>query len=191
MSEHINKEAFRDSIATVASDGKRNWIFPKQPKGRYYNWRSYLSYFLLAVLFGLPWIKVGGEPLVLLNVVQRKFILFGLAFSPQDFHLFAILMITGVVFIALFTVVFGRIFCGWVCPQTIFMEMVFRKIEYWIEGDANAQKRLNKAPWNADKIKKKAIKQGLFLLVSAIIAHTFLAYIIGIDEVLATVTQSP
>lgn len=186
-----SKDNFRDSIATVNKDGSRQWIYPKKPQGRYYNWRSYLSYVLLAVLFGLPWIKVGGEPLIMLNVLERKFILFGLAFTPQDFHLFAILMITAVVFIALFTVVFGRLFCGWVCPQTIFMEMVFRKIEYWIEGDANAQRKLNNAPWNSDKIRKKAIKQGLFLLVSALIAHTFLAYIIGMDAVLATVSQSP
>ncbi|MEM1359043.1 MAG: 4Fe-4S binding protein [Bacteroidota bacterium] len=128
-----NKDAFRDSIGTVDAEGKRRWVFPKQPKGRYYNWRSYLSYALLLVLFGLPWIKIGGEPLIMLNVLERKFILFGLSFSPQDFHLFAILMITAVVFISLFTVVFGRLFCGWVCPQTIFMEMVFRKVEYWIE----------------------------------------------------------
>lgn len=183
--------SFRDTIGTVDADGKRRWVFPKRPEGRFYRWRSYLSYVLLAVLFGLPWIEVGGEPLLLFNILEREFILFGLAFSPQDFHLFAILMITGVVFITLFTVVFGRLFCGWVCPQTIFMEMVFRKIEYWVEGDANAQRKLTKAPWTAKKIRKKVLKQGLFLLVSALIAHTFLAYIIGMDAVLATVRQSP
>lgn len=185
------QQSFRDTIATVDEHGKRRWIYPKRPSGNYYNWRTYVSYALLLVLFGLPFIKVNGEPFILLNVVERHFILFGLAFTPQDFHLFAILMITLVVFIALFTVVFGRLFCGWVCPQTIFMEMVFRKIEYWIEGDANAQRRLAKAPWNAEKIRKKVTKQALFVLVSALIAHTFLAYIIGIDSVWALVTQSP
>ncbi|MEL7160161.1 MAG: 4Fe-4S dicluster domain-containing protein [Bacteroidota bacterium] len=187
----INKDAFRDTIATVDEEGRRKWIFPKKPNGRFYRWRTYLSYGLLLVLFGLPWVRIGGEPLVLLNVLERKFILFGLAFSPQDFHLFAILMITAVVFISLFTVIFGRLFCGWVCPQTIFMEMVFRKVEYWIEGDANAQRKLDKAPWTAKKIRKKALKQGAFLLISALIAHTFLAYIIGTDAVIATVSQSP
>ena len=191
MSTDRDKDAFRDTIATVNKDGSREWVYPKKPSGRYYKWRSYVSYVLLIVLFGLPWIKVGGEPLVLFNVLERHFILFGITFTPQDFHLFAIMMITGVVFISLFTVVFGRLFCGWVCPQTIFMEMVFRKIEYWIEGDANAQRRLNKAPWNAVKIRKKVLKQSIFLLISALIAHTFLAYIIGIDEVLATISQSP
>ncbi len=186
-----NEDDFRDTIATVDETGKRRWVYPRQPDGRFYRWRSYVSYLLLLVLFGLPWVRVGGEPLLLFNVLERKFILFGLAFTPQDFHLFAILMITAVVFIALFTVVFGRIFCGWVCPQTIFMEMVFRKIEYWIEGDANAQRRLNKAPWTPEKIRKKVIKQALFLLISILIAHTFLAYLIGTDAVLATVSQSP
>jgi polyferredoxin len=191
MSTDRDKDAFRDTIATVNKDGGREWVYPKKPDGRYYKWRSYLSYVLLVVLFGLPWIKVNGEPLLLFNVLERNFIIFGMAFSPQDFHLFAIMMITAVVFIALFTVVFGRLFCGWICPQTIFMEMVFRKIEYWIEGDANAQRRLDKAPWSSEKIRKKVLKQGLFLLVSALIAHTFLAYIIGVDEVLATISQSP
>lgn len=191
MTKNKGKEDFRDTIGTVDADGKRKWVYPKKPDGRFYQWRTYLSYLLLVVLFGLPWIRVGGEPLVLLNVLERHFILFGLSFSPQDFHLFAILMITGVVFIILFTVVFGRLFCGWVCPQTIFMEMVFRKIEYWIEGGANAQRKLAKAQWNGKKIRKKVLKHGLFLLVSALIAHTFLAYIISTDNVIELVSQSP
>jgi polyferredoxin len=182
---------FRDTIATVDEDGNRRWIYPKQPDGRYYQWRTYLSYLLLLVLFGLPFVHVNGEPLILLNVLERHFILFGLAFTPQDFHLFAILMITAVVFIALFTVIFGRLFCGWVCPQTIFMEMVFRKIEYWIEGDGNAQRRLANAPWTQDKIIKKVSKHTIFLLISALIAHTFLAYVIGVEELYATISQSP
>lgn len=182
---------FRDTIATVDADGKRRWVYPKRPNGRFYQWRTYLSYLLLLILFGLPWIRVGGEPIFMFNVLERHFILFGLNFTPQDFHLFAIVMITAVVFIALFTVVFGRLFCGWVCPQTIFMEMIFRKIEYWVEGNANQQRKLDKADWTTEKIRKKILKHGLFLIVSALIAHTFLAYIIGIDEVLATVSQSP
>ena len=185
------KPDFRDTIATVDAQGRRQWLYPKQPAGRFYRWRSYLSYALLAVLFGLPWLRVGGEPLFLFNVLERHFVLFGLSFTPQDFHLFAILMITLMVFIILFTAVFGRLFCGWVCPQTVFMEMVFRKIEYWIEGDAGAQKRLARAPWTATKLRKKVLKHALFLLVAALIAHTFLAYIIGTDALLATVRQSP
>ncbi|MTB51835.1 4Fe-4S dicluster domain-containing protein [Lewinella sp. W8] len=185
------KGTYRDSIATVGDDGKRQWIYPKKPNGRFYRWRTWVSWGLLAILFGLPFIKMGGEPLVLLNVLERRFILFGLHFTPQDFHLFAILMITAVVFIILFTVIWGRLFCGWVCPQTIFMEMVFRKVEYWIEGDANAQRRLNKAPWNAEKILKKGGKQLIFILISALIAHTFWSYLIGVERVQEIVTGGP
>ena len=182
-------EEFRDSIATVDSRGKRNWIYPQKPKGRFTNARTYLSWVLLAVLFGMPFIKVGGEPLLLFNILERKFILFGIQFMPQDFHLFVLAMLTLIVFIILFTVVFGRLFCGWVCPQTIFMEMVFRKIEYWIEGDANAQRRLNKAPWNRDKIIKKVSKQAIFFAIAVLVANTFLAYIIGLDQVIQIASE--
>ena len=182
-------ESFRDSIATVDKEGKRSWIFPKRPKGRFYNARTFVSWVLLAVLFGIPFIKVHGDPLLLFNILERKFILFGIVFMPQDFHLFALAMITLMVFIVLFTVVFGRLFCGWICPQTIFMEMVFRKIEYWIEGDANAQRRLANAPWTTEKIIKKGSKHVLFYGIAILIANTFLSYIIGMDEVLKIISE--
>jgi polyferredoxin len=176
-------EIYRDQIATVDESGKRVWIYPKKPKGRFTNARTYLSWVLLAILFGMPFIKLNGEPFLLFNILERKFILFGILFMPQDFHLFVLAMLTLMVFIVLFTVVWGRLFCGWVCPQTIFMEMVFRKIEYWIEGDANAQRRLNKAPWTTQKIIKKVGKQAIFFAIAVLVANTFLAYIIGIDQV--------
>ncbi len=189
--QDIDTEFYRDQIATVDKSGKRLWIYPKKPKGWFTNMRTYVSWGLLAILFLLPFIKIHGEPLVLLNVLERRFILFGIGFAPQDFHLFVLAMLTFIVFVVLFTVIYGRLFCGWICPQTIFMEMVFRKIEYWIEGDARAQQRLNKAPWTTDKIIKKSSKQGLFILISILIAHTFLSYIIGLEEVVKIVSQSP
>ncbi|MDX1477921.1 MAG: cytochrome c oxidase accessory protein CcoG [Saprospiraceae bacterium] len=182
-------EEFRDHIGTVNEEGKRNWIFPTKPQGRFYKWRTYVSWVLLGLLFGMPFIKVNGEPFLLFNVLQRKFILFGIVFTPQDLHLFALAMITLVVFIALFTVVFGRLFCGWACPQTIFMEMVFRKIEYAIDGDANAQRRLAKAPWTLEKVWKRLLKHGIFFAIAVLIANTFLAYIIGVDDVFRIVRE--
>ncbi|MCB0567110.1 MAG: 4Fe-4S binding protein [Phaeodactylibacter sp.] len=182
-------EAYRDSIATVDEAGKRVWIYPKKPKGPYTNARTYLSWVLLAFLFGMPFIKVNGDPILLFNILERKFILFGITFMPQDFHLFVLAMLTFIIFIVLFTVVWGRLFCGWVCPQTIFMEMVFRKIEYAIEGDANAQRRLDKAPWTTDKIIKKVGKQTIFFVIAVLVANTFLAYIIGIDQVISIATE--
>jgi cytochrome c oxidase accessory protein FixG len=174
---------FRDSVATISKEGKRNYISPQKPKGRLYNLRSYFSYFYLALFFTLPFVKIDGEPMFLFNILERKFILFGKIFWPQDFFIFAIGLLTFLVFIILFTVAFGRIFCGWACPQTIFMEMVFRKVEYWIEGDSNQQKKLNAMPWNGEKLRKRGTKIVVFFAISFLIANFFLGYIIGIDEV--------
>jgi cytochrome c oxidase accessory protein FixG len=174
--------SFRDKVATVDQKGKRIWMFPHKPHGKLYNARTWISAIYLLVFFGLPFIKVNDHPVFLINILERKFILFGQIFWPQDFFIFALGMVVFIVFVALFTVVFGRVFCGWACPQTVFMEMVFRKIEYWIEGDGPQQKLLANAPWNAEKILKKASKISAFWIVSFIIANTFLAYIMGIDE---------
>ena len=179
-----NPEAFRDSVATITKEGKRNYITPKKPKGPYYNKRTWFSIFYLVVFFTLPFLKVNDAPLFMLNVLERKFIIFGMIFWPQDFFIFGIAMITFIVFIILFTVVFGRIFCGWACPQTIFMEMVFRKIEYWIDGDYTSQKNLRKMPWNAEKTRKRVTKFILFFLLSFIIANFFLAYLISMDKLI-------
>ena len=128
-------ESFRDSIATVDKQGKRVWVYPKKPGGKWFTKRALLGYTLLVVLFAGPFIRIGGEPLMLIDVLERRFVIFGQTFWPQDIHLFVLAAITLVIFIALFTVAFGRLFCGWVCPQTIFMELVYRRIEYWVEGD--------------------------------------------------------
>jgi cytochrome c oxidase accessory protein FixG len=178
------EEAFRDRIATVNEDGKRIWIFSKKPKGKFYNKRKLVSYFLLAFLFAAPHIKLGGHQLLLFNVLEPKFILFGKVFWPQDMFLFAVTLIVSVVFVILFTIIYGRIFCGWVCPQTIFMEMLFRRIEYLIEGDWTYQKKLDSMPWNREKITKRVIKHIIFWIISFMIANTFLAYIIGSDQLI-------
>lgn len=189
--EEYMDQSFRDSIGTVNEEGKRNWIYPKKPSGRYYNARTAVSILLLGLLFSGPFIRISGKPLLLINILERKFIIFGQVFWPQDFYIFVLVMLAGILFIVLFTVVFGRLFCGWVCPQTIFMEMVFRKIEYWIEGDFRQQRKLNKSPWNAEKIRKKALKHAVFFLISFLISNTFLAYIIGSDELVKTITDNP
>lgn len=181
--------SFRDRIATVDEKGKRNWIFAQKPKGKLYRWRSAISWLFFVILIGLPFIKANGRPLFLFNIPEAKFIIFGKIFWPQDFFIFGLTMITFLVFIILFTAAFGRLFCGWVCPQTIFMEMVFRKIEYLIEGDASSQRQLNKAPWNFKKIVRKTSKHLVFFLLSFIIANIFLSYIIGVDELKKIMTE--
>jgi cytochrome c oxidase accessory protein FixG len=183
------EESFRDSVSHIDQQGKRVWFFPKQPSGKFYNWRSRVSWIYIVIFFTLPFIEWKGDPLFLFNIVERKFILFGVRFWPQDFFIFMLGMIIFIIFIALFTVVFGRVFCGWVCPQTIFMEMIFRKIEYAIEGNAARQKQLKNGPWTNEKIKKRALKIVLFLIVSFMVAHTLLAYIIGVKEVWKIITE--
>src|SRR5688500_1785800 len=155
-------QSFRDSVATISKQGKRNYLFPKKPKGKFYNLRTLTSVIYLVVFFTLPFIKVDEEPLFMFNVLERKFIFFGQVFWPQDFFIFAIGLLTFIVFIIFFTVVFGRVFCGWACPQTIFMEMVFRKIKYWFDGNAREQKRRKAIPWNAYKILKRNVKITIF-----------------------------
>lgn len=187
----FNDDSFRDSISTIDATGKRAWVFPKIPKGILYERRKWLSYFLLLFLISAPFIKVNHHQFMMFNVLERRFTIFGFPFWPQDFHLFVIIMIIGVVGLALFTVAFGRIFCGWFCPQTIFMEMVFRRIEFWIDGDRGAQIRLAKQEWNTEKIRKRLLKWFIFFLVSFGIANVFLAYLISSDKLLLLIKEGP
>ncbi|MBN8222818.1 MAG: cytochrome c oxidase accessory protein CcoG [Spirochaetes bacterium] len=175
-------EEYRDHINTVNAQGKRAWIFAKKPKGKFYNWRTLVSYVLLFLMFAGPYVRIHGQPILLLNVLERKFILFGFVFWPQDFYIVVLGLLAMILTIVLFTSVFGRIWCGWTCPQTIFLEMLFRKIEYAIEGDFQEQKQLAIAPWNAGKIFKKTSKVVIFYTLSFLIANTFLSYIIGSEE---------
>lgn len=187
--ENEENSSFRDRIATINEGGKRNWIYPKKPSGSFYTKRKILSYFYLIIFFTLPFIKISGHPIILLNILERKFVIFGAVFWPHDFFIFGIAMLTFIVFIVLFTVVFGRLFCGWACPQTIFLEMVFRRFEYLIEGDATHQKALNNLPWNREKITKKSIKFIVFFVISFIISNTFLAYVIGVDQLFQIISE--
>ncbi|MBE0637252.1 MAG: cytochrome c oxidase accessory protein CcoG [Bacteroidales bacterium] len=185
------KTFFRDRISTINEEGKRRWIYPKRPKGRLTNFRWLVAGFLLTFFFAGPWISYKGEPFMLFNFFERKFILFGQIFWPQDFHLIVLSIITFIVFIILFTVIFGRLFCGWACPQTIFMEFVFRQIEYLIEGDFSKQKKLARMPWNVEKVSKKTLKHIIFYGIAFLVANTFLSYIVGIDQLKELISEGP
>lgn len=189
---HINEpvtESFRDHLATVDEKGKRKWVYAHKPKGRFYTVRSLLSVFYFLVFFGLPLVQVNGRPFIMLNVPKGRFILFSKVFWPQDFFIFGLGMVAFIFFIILFTAAFGRLFCGWACPQTNFMEMMFRKIEFWVLGNAPAQRQLKTAPWTTKKIAKVTLKHVLFFVLSCIIANTFLAYIIGIKDLWKIITE--
>lgn len=184
-------QSFRDSVGTINDQGSRNFLFPKKPQGFYTQRRQWMSYFLLTIFFAIPFIKINGQPFLMMNVLERKFVIFGQIFWPEDFFLFVLAMIIGVLFVAVFTVAFGRLFCGWVCPQTIFMEHVFRRIEYWIDGDRNQQLRLARMPWNGEKIRKRLLKNGIFYFISFVIANFFLMYIIGTEAWWEIVSDDP
>lgn len=184
-------EAFRDSLGIVNRDGKRRWVYPQKPAGRLHRLRVAVTLLLLAILFGAPFLRVDGHPMFLFNLIDRKLILFGTVFGPHDFYLVGLMVIATIVFVILFTVVFGRLFCGWICPQTLFMEMVFRKIDYWIEGDQSAQQRLDESGWTTGKLWRKGLKWGAYAVVAFVIANTLLAYVIGVGQLEKLVRSSP
>lgn len=182
LDELQEAKGFRDTVSTVNSKGERNWVYAAQVSGFFYRRRTILTVLYLLLLFGMPFIKVNGLPFVQFNIPAGKIILFSKIFWPEDFFIFALAMIAFVLFIALFTVIYGRLFCGWACPQTIFMEFIFRPIEWWIEGSPGAQKQLNNGPWTVTKTGKKVIKHIIFFTVSLLIAFTFLSYILGVER---------
>lgn len=187
----LDPTTFRDSVNTMDESGKRKWVYPKKPNGRYTNYRLWVSIFLLIIYFGVPFIKINGNPFLMINILDRQFFMVGQPFYPQDFFILALGAIASLVFIILFTVVFGRIFCGWFCPQTIFMEMIFRKIEYAIEGDRNKQIKLDKQPWNSEKIWKRGLKWSIYIIISLVITHIMFMYIVGYREVFRIMSQGP
>ena len=187
----VDWDDFREHLATATRDGSRRWLYPRQPSGRWYRWRTWLSWVLLIVLFTGPFIRIQGNPLLMLNIVERRFSILGRIFWPQDMILFAVAMLAFFAGIMIFTTAFGRLWCGWTCPQTILMELVFRKLEYWIEGDSVAQRTLDAAPWSARKLRIKLFKHGIFFALSFLIGNTLLAYIIGSDALLQIITDDP
>jgi cytochrome c oxidase accessory protein FixG len=185
------EEDFRDRIATVNQEGKRHWIYAKKPSGKFTDRRKLVAFLLILFLVGMPFIKVNSHPLFLFDIVNRKFLVFGMAFWPQDSFLFALGLINIFLFIIAFTVIFGRLWCGWACPQTIFLEMVFRPIEHLIEGDPIAQKKLNAMPWIGEKLVKKSLKTFIYLVLSFLVGNVLLAWFIGVDALIPIVTSSP
>lgn len=173
----------------VKNEDKRQWIYPKHITGSLSRKRDLVGGLCLLFLFLAPFIRINGEQLILLDIINRRFVFFGLIFAPQDFYLFVLAMLIGVIFVALFTVVYGRVWCGWTCPQTIFMELIFRRVERWIEGDAVRRKKLDAATMTFEKLWKKTLKHTVFVLISFFISNIFLAYIIGTRQLLTIISE--
>ncbi len=188
---HVNKEelSFRDRPINLDDSGSRKWVYAKKPKGKWYRRRTIFSWFVLLFFIAVPFIRINGNPFILLDIAGRKFILFGAIFWAQDTLILALLMLSFILFIILFTVTFGRLWCGWACPQTIFLEMVFRKVEYLIEGDNRKRIALDKGPWTGEKIFKKTVKHFLFILISVAMTNTFLLWFIGSEKWFELIAQ--
>jgi cytochrome c oxidase accessory protein FixG len=187
----VNWSDFRDHLSTADKEGRRRWLFPRKVRGRFFNARTYVSWLLLGLMFAGPFVRLQGNPLLLFNVVERKFIILGQIFWPQDMFMFALALLIYITSILIFTAAYGRLWCGWACPQTVLMEMVFRKIEYLIEGDSHRQRALAQAPWTANKIARKFCKHTIFFGLSFVIGNTLLAYIIGTESLFRIVTDNP
>ena len=187
----VHWEDFRDHLSTAERNGKRRWLYPKKPQGRWHRWRAWMSWGLIALMFAGPFVRIHGNPLLMVNIVDRRFSILGQIFWPQDMVIFAVAMLAFITGIIIFTSAFGRLWCGWTCPQTVMMEMVFRKIEYLIEGDSHAQRALDAAPLSWGKAWRKALKHGVFFGLSWLIGNTLLAYIIGSEQTLAIILDDP
>jgi cytochrome c oxidase accessory protein FixG len=190
-SRDVDWEDFRDHLATADKQGHRRWVYAKKPGGPWFRRRAALSVLLIAIMFAGPWIRIQGNPLLLIDILNRRFSILGQIFWPQDTVIFAVAMLVFITGIIVFTTAFGRLWCGWTCPQTVMMEMVFRRIEYLIEGDAAEQRALDSAPWDARKVFKKSLKHVVFFALSFIIGNTLLAYLIGSERLLAIQFDDP
>ena len=180
-----------DRLTTLDERGHRKWVYPAAIRGVFMRWRKVLGYFVIAVYFVMPWISIGGMQSILLEIPERRFILFGHVFWPQDAFYLVFLLLGMALALFFFTAVAGRVWCGWLCPQTVFMEEIFRKIEEWTEGDHHAQRRLDGEPWSVRKARLKLTKHALFLLFSALVSNTFIAYFVGTEQLLLWMTGSP
>jgi len=172
----VENPAHEGPLSTLARDGRRRWIHPVPSRGRYWKARAALAYGLIALFVGLPWIPINGHPAIHLDLVARQFTFFGKTFHSTDTILLPFLAITGIVGIALFTAMFGRVWCGWGCPQTVYLEFVFRPIESLIEGPALIRSRRSNQQWNRDRILRTALKWAVYLVVAFVLAASFVSY---------------
>lgn len=180
-----------DSVTTINADGSRKFIHAADVRGRFTLLRAIAAWVLIAIYVLLPWIPINGNPAVFFDFQNRQLHLFGLTLLPQDFWL-GFFLITGLGFSLFYiTALFGRVWCGWACPQTVFIDQIFRRIERLIEGDANERRRLDKSPWNQEKMLKRGTKLATFFLVTFAIAHIFIAYFVSIPKLYQMMLHSP
>ena len=180
-----------DSVTTIRADGSHVRLHPADTSGRFLRWRRLTATLLVGVYLALPWIPVGGYPAVLLDLAARRFHFFGWTLAAQDLWLLFFLL-SGLGFGLFFvTALLGRVWCGWACPQTVFLEHVYRRVERWIEGDAVARRRLDAAPWSAGKVARRTAKHAVFVALSLVLAHLLLAYFISVPALWGMMRTAP
>lgn len=187
----MTTELPKERLATMDESGKRVYLYPAAARGRYSARKKFTHAAMILFFLALPWIRPGGHQLLLLDVARREFYFFGLHFRAHNAPLVLFLFLGFAFAIGFVTAVWGRLWCGWACPQTVFTESVFRKIEAFVEGTHLERRALDQAPWTGGKIAKKALKWAGFLAVSLVITHSFLAYFVGSREMLLMVSESP
>ena len=176
-------------LPTLNQDGSRNWIRPKPSQGVWWHRRRVVAYTLMVVFFGIPYVHINGMPAVLLDLPRRHFTILGTTFLPTDTLLLMLLLGSIVVAIFLFSALFGRVWCGWSCPQTVYMEFLFRPIERLIEGGRSGSLILDK---RHDRFNpRRVLKYAVFLLLALFLANTFLAYFVGVADLAQWMRMSP
>lgn len=180
-----------DVASSLRRDGKRNFVHPADVSGRFVRARYAVFALLIAIWALLPWIDVGGHPAVYLDVEERHFYLFGGTFNAQDFWLVFFLLTGIALLLILVTTVLGRVWCGWACPQTVFLEGIFRRIERLVEGPRNMRIKRNEGPLTFEKVWRKALKHVLFVVVALFVAHVFLSFFVSMPSLLSMVQGSP
>jgi cytochrome c oxidase accessory protein FixG len=191
MSKPSIHELPLDRLATTDEVGRRVYLYPADVKGRYRTWRDQVSLVLLAVFLLVPWIKIQGHPALLLDIPNRRFAILGLTFWAHETPLLFLVVSGAILSLFLVTAIWGRVWCGWACPQTVFVDAIFRRIERWTEGDSLARRRLDQQSWSGEKVFKKSVKWAAFATVSLAISHSFLAYFVGPEELGRMIQSSP
>lgn len=185
------KELPQERLASTDEKGKRVYLFPADVKGLYHSRRIILQWILMVLFIVLPWIHINGHPAMLLDIGQRRFAILGLNFWAHDVPMLMFVFAIAFLGLSLITAIWGRIWCGWACPETVFVERLYRQIERWIEGNAVQRERLSKGPWTVEKILKKSLKWSVFVVISWQLSHAFLAYFIGTDALARMMVSSP